>query len=329
MAMIAVLTKCSGNISALRLCTQKLLFTQNKLQWQHWSNLQKASYSTDAKGEKTEDKTEPPPVVENKVERRRRPWFSILAITGCVAWYFLPSSYKEPLHDKWHEFSDSFRGHREFNLPPQHDPNLKDRPTLIIALELLINIKFDEYVGQWVVKKRPGVDYFLAIVSQYYELVLASETPGTVAVGQMEKLDTNHVVAWRMYRENLEEVDHEYRKNLSKLGRDISRVIVVDESKAKCSHPDLTIEIPKWEQGNPDSDLLHLSAALQEIGLICERRALTDISVVTKKFKLQDYPKDKGYIRSLMIAEAPKPKEQPASLAGGWFSRLQTKKPSL
>ena len=86
-------------------------------------------------------------------------------------------------------------------LLPDPDP-LFERPyTLILSLEdLLIHSEWSREHG-WRMAKRPGVDYFLRYLSQYYELVIFTSQPWAVAEPVIRKLDPYHIVTWPLFRE--------------------------------------------------------------------------------------------------------------------------------
>jgi import inner membrane translocase subunit TIM50 len=86
-------------------------------------------------------------------------------------------------------------------LLPDPDP-LFERPyTLVLSLEdLLIHSEWSREHG-WRMAKRPGVDYFLRYLSQYYELVIFTSQPWSVADPVIRKLDPFHIVTWPLFRE--------------------------------------------------------------------------------------------------------------------------------
>lgn len=84
---------------------------------------------------------------------------------------------------------------------PDPDP-LWARPyTLVLSLEdLLVHSEWSQKHG-WRTAKRPGVDYFLRYLSQYYELVIFTSTPISLADPIYRKLDPYRIIQWTLYRE--------------------------------------------------------------------------------------------------------------------------------
>lgn len=86
-------------------------------------------------------------------------------------------------------------------LLPNPDP-LWERPyTLVLSLDdLLIHSEWSREHG-WRMAKRPGVDYFLRYLHQYYELVIFTSVPSMVGDPILRKLDPFRVVMWPLFRE--------------------------------------------------------------------------------------------------------------------------------
>lgn len=90
---------------------------------------------------------------------------------------------------------------------------LFERPyTLVLELEdLLICSEWSREHG-WRLAKRPGVDYFLRYLSQYYELVLFTTQPSHLAEPIIRKLDPYHIIMWPLFREATLYENGEYTK---------------------------------------------------------------------------------------------------------------------
>ena len=86
-------------------------------------------------------------------------------------------------------------------LLPNPDPIFERPYTLVLSLEdLLIHSEWSREHG-WRMAKRPGVDYYLRYLSQYYELVIFTTQPWAIADPVIRKLDPYHIVTWPLYRE--------------------------------------------------------------------------------------------------------------------------------
>lgn len=97
---------------------------------------------------------------------------------------------------------------RAYYQDPEFDKLLPDpqpwfeRPyTLCISLDdMLVHQEWSRKHG-WRLAKRPGVDYFLRYLSQYYELVLFTTTPSAMGDPVVRKLDPFQIIMWPLYRE--------------------------------------------------------------------------------------------------------------------------------
>lgn len=77
-------------------------------------------------------------------------------------------------------------------------------------------------------KKRPGLDQFLATVSGLYEVVLFTASMAKYAIPVIAEIDKNGVINHALFREHCEKVKNGFVKDLSKLGRDLNEVIIID-----------------------------------------------------------------------------------------------------
>lgn len=86
-------------------------------------------------------------------------------------------------------------------LLPNTDPSWERPYTLVLSLEdLLIHSEWSREHG-WRMAKRPGVDYFLRYLHQYYELVVFTSVPFMIGDPILRKLDPFRVVMWPLFRE--------------------------------------------------------------------------------------------------------------------------------
>lgn len=109
----------------------------------------------------------------------------------------LTSYYKDPAFEK---------------LLPDEDESQRPPYTLVLSLEDLL--VFSEWTREhgWRVAKRPGVDYFLRYLNQYYELVLFTSVPSMMADQVLRKLDPFRIIRWPLFREATKYKDGEYVK---------------------------------------------------------------------------------------------------------------------
>jgi import inner membrane translocase subunit TIM50 len=97
-------------------------------------------------------------------------------------------------------------------LLPDPDPSFERPYTLCISLEdMLVHSEWSRDHG-WRVAKRPGVDYFLHYLSQYYEIVLFTTVPFAMGEPLVRKLDPFRFIMWPLFREATKYKDGEIIK---------------------------------------------------------------------------------------------------------------------
>ena len=97
-------------------------------------------------------------------------------------------------------------------LLPNLEPAMERPYTLVLSLEdLLVHSEWTREHG-WRTAKRPGVDYFLRYLSQYYELVIFTSLPSMTGDPIIRKLDPYRIVMWPLFREATRYKGGEYIK---------------------------------------------------------------------------------------------------------------------
>ena len=105
----------------------------------------------------------------------------------------------------------------------------KKNYTLVLDLdETLISFKFNEqHIGM--LKMRPGLYNFLENVKKKYELVIFTAGTQEYADPILDKIEKNgKIFAKRLYRQHATLMNNIYLKDLTRLGRDLSKIIIVD-----------------------------------------------------------------------------------------------------
>ncbi|KYK57961.1 inner membrane translocase subunit tim-50 [Drechmeria coniospora] len=182
------------------------------------------------------------------------------------------SYYQDPAFDK---------------LLPDPDPSFERPYTLCLSLEdLLVHSEWSREHG-WRVAKRPGMDYFVRYLSQYYELVLFTTVPFGIGEPLVRKLDPFRFIMWPLYREATKFEDGEIVKDLSYLNRDLSKVIVIDTKASNVrKQPENAIILDPWKGEPKDTDLVGLIPFLEYIHTM----QYDDVRKVIKSFDGKHIP---------------------------------------
>ncbi|KAG8925278.1 mitochondrial inner membrane protein required for protein import [Tulasnella sp. 418] len=182
--------------------------------------------------------------------------------------------YDGPVAARWGRSKARFTGLLDYFNKPAWNELLPPGPhkpyTLLISLDdLLITSTWDRQHG-WRTAKRPGVDYFLAYLSQFYEVVVFTTQQQYTAAPVLEKLDPyTSFIAWKLFRESTRSVGGKVVKDLSYLNRDLSKVILVDTDPDHAFlQPENAIILPKWKGHAGDKGLVGLIPFLESIGIL-------------------------------------------------------------
>lgn len=115
------------------------------------------------------------------------------------------------------------------------------------------------------VKKRPGVDEFLAKVSQWYEIVVFTASLALYANPVMDLLDPKNLVQLRLYREHCVLIGGCYVKDIARLGRDLKRTFIIDNSPLSyVLQPENAIPITAFFTDDSDRELEKTLALLEQ-----------------------------------------------------------------
>ncbi|KAL9597008.1 MAG: hypothetical protein Q9219_005434 [cf. Caloplaca sp. 3 TL-2023] len=182
-------------------------------------------------------------------------------------------------------------------LLPNPDPAWERPYTLVLSLEdLLVHSEWTREHG-WRMAKRPGVDYFLRYLSQYYELVIFTSLPSMTGDPIIRKLDPYHVVLWPLFREATRYKNGEYIKDLTYLNRPLSKTILLDTNPSHASlQSSNAIILPPWTGSPTDTDLVSFIPFLEYTA----NMGFTDIRDVLKSFAGTHIPTE--YARRERIA---------------------------
>jgi len=157
------------------------------------------------------------------------------------------------------------------NIPVPYIGNKSNKPyTLVLDLdETLIHFKANpnnEESGT--IKIRPYLYQFLDKIKKYYELVVFTAATQEYADPIINALEANKkYFDYRLYRDHTIIIDNDFVKDLSKLGRDLSKIIIVDNMEQNYKlqkNNGITIR-PFWGKDNEDSALIDLLDILIKI----------------------------------------------------------------
>mmetsp|Transcript_38787 Transcript_38787/g.77768 ORF Transcript_38787/g.77768 Transcript_38787/m.77768 type:complete len:355 (+) Transcript_38787:230-1294(+) len=156
-------------------------------------------------------------------------------------------------------------------LPEKINPN---KVTLILDLDetlvhssfqpvenpdFVIPVEVDGAVHRVFVCKRPGVDEFMRTVGELFEVVVFTASLDKYANPVLDLLDKTNSVHFRLFREACVMADGSLVKDLTRLGRDLHKIIIVDNSPTSYMlQPQNAVPISSWFDDVEDRQLNNL-----------------------------------------------------------------------
>ncbi|KAL9183649.1 hypothetical protein ACHAXT_004505 [Thalassiosira profunda] len=196
----------------------------------------------------------------------------MIGLTDAIEEYSKPSRTK--LLPDWNQIP---------NIPPDFPPP----PVLVLDLEnTLVCSNWDRKYG-WRHAKRPGVDKFLATMSQYYEIVIWTPSPDGLAAPVIDALDSKGMAMHRLHREATNYVNGVHCKDLSWLNRPLRKVIALDDDEQALQfQPENLIRVKPYDDPNDrdDDTLARITPLLIEIS----REGYDDIPELLRQFRGMD-----------------------------------------
>lgn len=177
------------------------------------------------------------------------------------------------------QFFNFLRGRKDPLLPPAEESQSGKKCLVLDLDETLVHSSFrptpnadyiipiviDNATYNVYVKKRPGVDDFLNELAPLYELVIYTASLSKYADPLLDRLDPQHAISYRLYREHCVCHHGSYVKDLSRLDRDLSQLIFIDDSPASFQfQPQNAIHITKFIDDMDDTELLRIMRFLKE-----------------------------------------------------------------
>jgi len=130
--------------------------------------------------------------------------------------------------------------------------------------DYIVPVVIDRITYKVHVRKRPYVHEFLAECAKHYEVVVFTASLGKYANPLLDMLDSERTVSHRLFRESCVYYDQSYVKDLTKLGRPLEEIIIVDNSPLSYAfQPNNAVPITSWFDDRSDTELKDLLPVLQ------------------------------------------------------------------
>ena len=134
--------------------------------------------------------------------------------------------------------------------------NPKYKYTLVLDLdETLIHYKPIENIEY--IQIRPGAEDFIKELSEFYEIIIFTASLKRYADLVIKGIDIDNKISGRLYREHTMKIGNSNIKDLNKLGRDLKKVIIIENSPENYNlQPKNGINVIDFD-GNEYDDILY------------------------------------------------------------------------
>ncbi|EDW80167.1 uncharacterized protein Dwil_GK23622 [Drosophila willistoni] len=135
--------------------------------------------------------------------------------------------------------------------------------------DFIVPVEIDGTIHQVYVLKRPHVDEFLQKMGELYECVLFTASLAKYADPVADLLDKWNVFRARLFRESCVYYRGNYIKDLNRLGRDLQKIVIVDNSPASyIFHPDNAVPVKSWFDDVTDCELRELIPLFEKLSKV-------------------------------------------------------------
>ena len=131
-----------------------------------------------------------------------------------------------------------------------------------------------------------GAEKFIKILSEYCEIVIFTASTQDYANIVIDGLDCSENISYRLYRQHTNVINGYNIKDLSKLGRDISKMIIVDNIEENYNlQPDNGLNIIDFEGDENDNELQYLLEDLLELVSTPGKNVIYELPKIRKKMQ--------------------------------------------
>ncbi|XP_064641910.1 CTD nuclear envelope phosphatase 1-like [Lineus longissimus] len=136
--------------------------------------------------------------------------------------------------------------------------------------DFVLKVIIDRHPVRFFVYKRPHVDFFLDVVSQWYDLVVFTASMEMYGTAVADILDNKRsILNRRYYRQHCKLDMGSYTKDLSAITSDLSSVMILDNSPgAYKAYSNNAIPIKSWFSDPTDTALLNLLPMLDALRFV-------------------------------------------------------------
>ena len=171
--------------------------------------------------------------------------------------------------------------------PPYIKTPTKKKYTLVLdIINTLVNIKHENFKGKkiGICKLRPGLIHFLNTIKPYYEIISFTTSNKKYSETLIKQIEMGRkIFDYNLYRDHTVLYGNEFIKDISRIGRDIKKIIIVDdEEKNFRLNKNNGICINPYLGENDKDDVLF---ELAKLLIFFYRHGYSDLRNAVKNFK--------------------------------------------
>lgn len=142
--------------------------------------------------------------------------------------------------------------------------------------DFVLRVTVDQHPVKFLVHKRPHLDFFLALVGQWFDLVVFTASLEIYGAAVTDKIDNNKGIFTRRYfRHHCTLNFGAYIKDLSMVSDDLSSIFILDNSPgAYMNNKDNAIPIKSWFADPSDTALLNILPMLDALRFTADVRSI-------------------------------------------------------
>eukprot|EP00301_Raphidiophrys_heterophryoidea_P004634 c11999_g2_i2.p1 GENE.c11999_g2_i2~~c11999_g2_i2.p1 ORF type:complete len:147 (-),score=36.49 c11999_g2_i2:539-979(-) len=146
-------------------------------------------------------------------------------------------------------------------------------------------------------------------MAPHYEIVVFTASLRLYADPVVDQLDTKRVVQHRLFRESCVQHAGNFVKDLSVLGRDLRKTIIIDNAPTSyLFHPNNALPCTSWFDDSSDRELLDLVPVLTSIA------RFDNVLQVLRQFNAQRGPEISGALYQRSFVRPPQDEEDDPDL---------------
>ena len=132
--------------------------------------------------------------------------------------------------------------------------------------DIILPVEIEGQICQIYILVRPGVTEFLKRMSKHFEMVVFTASLSKYAEPLCAQLDPEGFCSYKLFREHCTFYNNAFVKDLTRLGRPMTDVIIVDNSPiAFMFQPENAIPCISWYDDMEDNELARIANLLEKL----------------------------------------------------------------